>query len=95
MDSRDLVAWNLRKLRVAKGLSQERLGLEAAIARTYVSRLERGLENPTVGVLDRLAKALAVKTVELLKPRVPGERRSPGLVAGRKPPSPRRHSLRR
>lgn len=91
MDSRDLVAWNLRKLRVAKGFSQEGLGLEAGVARTYVSRLERQLENPTVDVLDRLSRALAVKTIDLFKPRLPGEKRSPGLPAGRKPPStPRR-----
>lgn len=92
MDNRDLVAWNLRKLRVAKGISQEKLGLEAGIARTYVSRLERGEENPTVGLLDRLAKALSVRTTDFFKPKLSGEKRSPGLQAGRKPPSPRKRT---
>ena len=43
-----LVARNIRRLRVAKGLSQEVLAVDAEIDRTYVSRLERGLENPTM-----------------------------------------------
>jgi transcriptional regulator with XRE-family HTH domain len=58
MKAQTLVARNLRRLRVAKELSQEALAVDAGIDRTYVSRLERGLENPTVGVLDRLAGAL-------------------------------------
>ncbi|MBK8009713.1 MAG: helix-turn-helix transcriptional regulator [Rhizobiales bacterium] len=72
MESRGLVAWNLRKFRLAKRLSQEKLALEAGIARTYVSRLERGVENPTVVMLDRLAKALSVKSVDFLAPKVTG-----------------------
>jgi len=45
MNARALVARNLRRLRVRKGLSQEVLAVDAQIDRTYVSRLERGLEN--------------------------------------------------
>ena len=52
-----LVARNIRRLRVARGLSQEALAVDAEIDRTYVSRLERGLENPSVAVLERLARA--------------------------------------
>src|ERR1700733_10442343 len=44
---------------VARGLSQEALAVHAEIDRTYVSRFERGLENPSVAVLERLAKALS------------------------------------
>ena len=57
-----LVARNIRRLRVANGLSQEVLAVDAEIDRTYVSRLERGLENPTVIVLERLANALSVES---------------------------------
>jgi DNA-binding XRE family transcriptional regulator len=46
-----LVARNIRRLRVAHGLSQEVLAVDAKIDRTYVSRLERGLENPSVAVV--------------------------------------------
>lgn len=63
MDSRAKVAWNLRRIRVSKGISQEALALDAGVDRTYVSRLERNRENPSLGVLDRLAAALSVETV--------------------------------
>lgn len=58
------VARNLRRLRVALGLSQEALAVDAEVDRTYVSRLERGIENPTVLVLERLAKALDANIAE-------------------------------
>src|SRR4051794_34961436 len=54
-----LVARNIRRLRVARELSQEMLAVDAGIDRTYVSRLERGLENPSVAVLEKLARALS------------------------------------
>lgn len=59
-----VVARNLRRLRVARALSQEALAVDAAVDRTYVGRLERGLENPTVAVLERLAKALEANIAE-------------------------------
>jgi transcriptional regulator with XRE-family HTH domain len=61
MKAQVVVARNLRKLRVNRGLSQEALAVDASIDRTYVSRLERELENPTVAVLERLANALSVE----------------------------------
>lgn len=70
MDARALVARNLRRLRVRRGLSQESLAVDAGIDRTYVSGLERGLENPTVAVLERLATALNSEIVEFFV--VPG-----------------------
>jgi transcriptional regulator with XRE-family HTH domain len=60
MDARRLLAWNLRRHRVQRGLSQEKLAVDAQIDRTYVSSLQRGLENPTVSVLDKLAGALSI-----------------------------------
>jgi len=60
-----LVARNIRRLRVERGLSQEGLALEAEVDRSYMSRLERGIENPTVAVLDKIAKALKAPTAEL------------------------------
>lgn len=85
MQSRELIAWNLRKYRVTKGFSQEGLALEAGIARTYVSRLERGLENPTIGLLDQVASTLGISTISLLAPRIPGEKQAGSIKAGRKP----------
>jgi transcriptional regulator with XRE-family HTH domain len=80
-----LFARNIRRLRVARGLSQEVLAVDAEIDRTYVSRLERGLENPSVAVLERLAKALSANIEELFKvPRI-GESAPRPLKGGRRP----------
>lgn len=84
MDARALVARNLRRIRIAAGISQEALAVDASIDRTYVSRLERGLENPTVVVLERLAKALGTAIVEFFAP-VSGRQPLGGLKPGRKP----------
>jgi transcriptional regulator with XRE-family HTH domain len=67
MNGRPLVAWNLRRIRVQRGLSQERLAYEAEVDRSYVGGLERREENPTVDVLDRLANTLQVPISELFR----------------------------
>jgi transcriptional regulator with XRE-family HTH domain len=79
-----LVARNIRRLRVAKGLSQEALAVDAEIDRTYVSRLERGLENPTVAVLERLAKALSANIDEFFRTPRAGEPAPKPLKGGRR-----------
>jgi transcriptional regulator with XRE-family HTH domain len=67
MNGRGLVAWNLRRIRVQRGLSQERLAHEAEVDRSYVGGLERQEENPTVDVLDRLASMLEVPIAEFFR----------------------------
>ena len=85
MNARALVARNLRRLRVRQGLSQEALAVDAEIDRTYVSRVERGLENPTVAVLEKLSKALSADITEFfLRPRR-GEPPPLTLPSGRRP----------
>lgn len=66
MDVRKRVGLNLKKLREAKGLSQEALAFEAGLHRTYVSGVERGVRNPTVTVLEKIALALKATAAELL-----------------------------
>ena len=56
----------LKRLREEKGLSQERLGFEADLHRTYVSQLERGLKSPSLKTLDKIAKVLSVSLTELM-----------------------------
>lgn len=80
-----MVARNIRRLRVAHGLSQEMLAVDAEIDRTYVSRLERGLENPTVAVLERLANALSANIDEFFKVPRAGEAPPRPLKGGRRP----------
>ena len=64
----DIVAENVRRARKAAGLSQEKLAFEAGLDRTYISQVERRLMNLTIGVLARLAKALATTPDKLLVP---------------------------
>ena len=66
MDIRRRVGLNLRKIRESQGLSQENLAFECGIHRTYISGVERGIRNPTIVVLAKIAKALDVSPAELL-----------------------------
>ncbi|MBN9134952.1 helix-turn-helix transcriptional regulator [Phyllobacterium sp.] len=68
MDSRQIVGRNVRRIREEMGLSQEQLAFETELHRTYISGVERGVRNPTVLVIDRLAKALGVPPHLLLMP---------------------------
>ncbi len=83
MNARELVAWNMRRLRVAAGFSQEKLGDAAGVDRTYVSRLERKMENPSIGVLEKVSEALGVHIAELFAAPDPDEKAPKPLKAGR------------
>lgn len=65
MDVRKTLGANLRRLRRASGLSQEKFALEHGFDRTYISGIERGERNPTVLVVERLAVALKVDVADL------------------------------
>lgn len=67
MDLRETFATNLRRLRNAKGLSQDALALEANISRSYLSQLEKGAFHVSIKVIGRLAETLAVEPDEFLK----------------------------
>ncbi|HUG36469.1 MAG TPA: helix-turn-helix transcriptional regulator [Candidatus Limnocylindrales bacterium] len=56
----------LKRLREAKGMSQDALAKKAKLTREHVNRLEAGRHDPTVGVIQRLSKALGVPVTELL-----------------------------
>lgn len=66
MDVRRRVGLNVKRLRDAKGLSQEAFADLADIHRTYVSGVERGVRNPTITVLEKFAAALGVPASNLL-----------------------------
>jgi len=57
----------LRELRAEAGLSQEELAARANIHRTYVSFLERGLKNPSVGKLIAISRAVGVTGAEFVR----------------------------
>ena len=66
MDIRRRAGLNIKRARAAKGWSQEELADQAGVHRTYVSGLERGVRNPTIVVLEKMAKALGVAPASLL-----------------------------
>ena len=61
-----IIADNVRRLRVAKGWSQEALAEVCGYHRTYVGGIERGERNITIATLDALAGALGVEPHRLL-----------------------------
>jgi len=67
MDLRDTFATNLRRLRNARGWSQDELALEAKISRSYLSQLEKGVYYVSIKVIGRLAQKLDVEPDEFLK----------------------------
>jgi transcriptional regulator with XRE-family HTH domain len=66
VDIRSRLGRNVRQLREAKGWSQEDYADRAGIHRTYVSDIERGRRNPTITVVEKLARPLEVATGSLL-----------------------------
>jgi transcriptional regulator with XRE-family HTH domain len=64
MESRRLIAHNVKRIRLERRQTQEALALDAGIDRTYLSDLERAVGNPSVDILDRLARVLTVKTAD-------------------------------
>lgn len=56
---------HLKKLRLKRGLSQERLGMIAELDRTYISGIERGVRNVSLTNIFRIAQALNVPAAEL------------------------------
>jgi transcriptional regulator with XRE-family HTH domain len=67
MDLRDLFATNLRRLRNARGLSQDDLAYEAEMSRSYLSQLEKGAFHASLKIIGRLAVALKAEPAEFLK----------------------------
>lgn len=56
----------LRRLRLAKGLSQEQLGLEAGVQRNFISLIETEQNQPTISTIAKLARPLGLKASELI-----------------------------
>lgn len=52
---------NVRLVRTQKGWTQEQLAFEADVKRSYISEIESGKRNPSLDVVEKIAKALDVK----------------------------------
>ena len=84
MKAREIVARNIRRLRVERDVSAEILAADAGIDRAYMSEIERGLANPTVDMLEKLAGVLGVPVVEFFVVPDPDEQPPKPLRAGRR-----------
>ncbi len=67
MPTNELLARNIRKLRVLHSMSMEHLATGSGFDKTWLNRMEHGQENASVAQLEQLAKALRVETAELFK----------------------------
>ncbi len=83
MRGRELVGRNIKRVRVAKGVSQEQLAFDASVDRSYLGGVERCDENPSVDTLDKIAAVLGIPLAELFLP-IEAEATTPGLRPGRK-----------
>jgi transcriptional regulator with XRE-family HTH domain len=83
MNARELVAWNVRRIRVRRGMSSEALAAAADVDRAYVSRIERAVANPTIEILERIARVLGVTMAKLFAVPEPHEERPEPLPGGR------------
>jgi transcriptional regulator with XRE-family HTH domain len=61
------LAMKLKQFRAARGMTQEVLAKKAGLTQVHIARLESGNHDPTLGTLQRLAKALKVKMGELVE----------------------------
>lgn len=67
MDIHGRLARNMKRRREDLGWSQEELADVAGLHRTYISGIERKVRNPTLAILERLAKALGLTASDLIK----------------------------
>lgn len=68
MDMRLVVAQNVKKYRLAKGLTQEALAEAAGFSQQYLSELETGKANPTVVTLYELGQQIDATPAQLVTP---------------------------
>lgn len=66
METREQLGRRIRDLRKKRGLTQEQLAEAASVDVKYLGNIERGRENPTIGILEKLAKTLSVKLHQIL-----------------------------
>lgn len=68
LDPKIALGLRVKQLRAEKEITQEELADRCDLFRTYMSRIESGLANPTLTALHTLARGLDVSIIELLTP---------------------------
>ncbi|HEV7982787.1 MAG TPA: DUF4344 domain-containing metallopeptidase [Xanthobacteraceae bacterium] len=67
MPTNQLLARNIKRLRIQQGMSQDHLATDSGVDKTWVDGMEGGRQDATVAQLEQLARALKVETAELFK----------------------------
>lgn len=66
--ARLVLAENMVRLRAEKEWSQETLGFETGLHRTFIAHVERGVRNISIDNIEKIARAFSVATYQLLEP---------------------------
>jgi len=66
MSSQEQIGKNIKKARLKLNLTQAEVAEKAGIHTNYFARIERGEENPSIDIIENIAKALKVKSSEIL-----------------------------
>jgi transcriptional regulator with XRE-family HTH domain len=69
LSGRQILATNMRQLRLARGWSQEDLAETCELHRTYIGAIERGERNVSIDNIDRIARAFGLAIGDLLTPQ--------------------------
>ncbi|MTV19129.1 MULTISPECIES: helix-turn-helix transcriptional regulator [Bradyrhizobium] len=85
MKARALVAWNVVRIRVDRGIPQDQLAYDAGVDRSYMNGIELQKKNPTIDVLERIAQTLGVHLSEFFVEPAEGATPPKTLPKGRKP----------
>jgi transcriptional regulator with XRE-family HTH domain len=71
------------RIRTERGISQERLGLDAGVDRAYISQIERQVSSASLDFLDKVATYFKVPVAELFQEPEPGAKKPKAMVGGR------------
>lgn len=63
-----IFAQNMKRIRLAKGYSQDELGEQCGLTRNYIGNIERRENSPSLQSMEAIADALGVSLLELLEP---------------------------
>lgn len=78
------IGTKIRRLRREEGITLDTLATRAGLSKSYISKLERGLQSPSISTLSNIASALGVDITELFREEDEGPRLSLVRARGRK-----------
>ena len=67
MNEAEKLGKNLKRIRIAKGISQGKIARILKVGRSFITNIENGKTNPTLDTISKIAKAIGVSVGELMK----------------------------